>query len=148
MFATDGHGFSPEIFSRLGGEIYIAGLNSSSTPLPAPGAKVEFKTKDLGKLHDVASRLLGIDGRADDLETLREGLCFRPVTDTGRPIISRISDENLGGGLKTKGGHLGGVFVSAGHGPWGISMSLGTGKVLSELMRDTTTSADVKGLAV
>jgi glycine/D-amino acid oxidase-like deaminating enzyme len=34
VFATDTQGFSPEIFSRADEEIYLAGLNSSSIPLP------------------------------------------------------------------------------------------------------------------
>lgn len=34
IFAAARKGFSPEIFSRIGEEVYIAGLNSSSLPLP------------------------------------------------------------------------------------------------------------------
>ena len=34
VFAADDLGFSPEIFSRLGEEVYITGLNSTSIPLP------------------------------------------------------------------------------------------------------------------
>jgi glycine/D-amino acid oxidase-like deaminating enzyme len=33
----------------------------------------------------------------------------------------------------TRGTREGGVFIAAGHGPWGISLSLGTGKVMSEI---------------
>jgi hypothetical protein len=53
------------------------------------------------------------------LEVLREGFCFRPVSRSGEPIISRVPDEKLGGGMTTRHGGEGGVFVSAGHGPWG-----------------------------
>jgi glycine/D-amino acid oxidase-like deaminating enzyme len=67
---------------------------------------------------NVAMRLLGMPGQ-EDLEVLKEGLCFIPVTGSGRPIVSRVPDESLGNGLKTRGGGDGGVFVSAGHGPWG-----------------------------
>jgi hypothetical protein len=34
VFTTDEASYLPEIFSRLGEEIYIAGLNSASLPLP------------------------------------------------------------------------------------------------------------------
>jgi len=34
VFTTDQEGYSPEIFSRVGGEIYIAGLNHLSLPIP------------------------------------------------------------------------------------------------------------------
>lgn len=139
--------FAPEIISRQRGEIYIAGLNSSTILLPemATGAKIEGES--IQELKRAAVKLMGAStGREeneDDLEVIREGLCFRPVTRTGRPIVSRVGDEKLGG-VKTKVG--GGVFVAAGHGPWGISLSLGTGCVVSEMVEGRDTSARVGGL--
>jgi len=77
---------------------------------------------------------------------VRAGLCFRPVTERGVPYVTRLKDEQLG--IKTRGGGEGGVFVAAGHGPWGISLSLGTGKVMAEMMAGRETSADVSGLGI
>lgn len=148
-------GFSPEIFSREGGEIYIAGLNSTEIPLP-PRAEDTHKLIDpaeQAKLRDVTVRLMGklADGHeestdeaanVDDLETLREGLCFRPVSSRGVPIVSKVTDELLGGGIK------GDVFVASGHGPWGISLALGTGKVITEMIEGLQPSADVSGLGI
>ncbi|RYZ35549.1 MAG: FAD-binding oxidoreductase [Sphingobacteriales bacterium] len=71
--------------------------------------------------------------------------CFRPVTSSGRPLITRISDEKLGG-LKTHGNAEGGVFIAAGHGAWGISHAPGTGLVLSELIEDRPLSAKIDAL--
>ncbi|KAK3354592.1 FAD dependent oxidoreductase [Neurospora tetraspora] len=128
------HAFCPEIFSRVGGQIYFAGLNSAAMPLPnvAEGSKVPTEPMQLVK--QAARELLGSgkDGE-DDLEVVREGLCFRPVTPWGLPIVARVPDEHLGGGIRTSPGAEGGVFLATGHGPWGISMSLGTGIVMSEL---------------
>lgn len=59
--------------------------------------------------------------------------------------MSRIPDEKLGG-VKTRGGGHGGVFIAAGHGAWGISHAPGTGLVLSELMEGRPTSAKVEAL--
>jgi glycine/D-amino acid oxidase-like deaminating enzyme len=89
------------------------------------------------------------DGHAtqkDDLEVTREALCFRPVARGGRPIITKIEDKRLGDRIKTAEG--GGVYVAAGHGPWGISLSLGTGKVMAEMVQGITTSARVDGLGM
>ncbi|KAJ9300257.1 hypothetical protein DTO271G3_2374 [Paecilomyces variotii] len=161
-------GFSPEIFSRRGAEIYIAGLNSTQIPLPskAEEAKSLIQKDQIQKLKDVSVRLLGklAEGslvssddapNTDDLEVLREGLCFRPVTNRGSPIISRVGDELLGAGIKTgsldgssEGRKRGGVFIAAGHGPWGISLSLGTGKVVAEMVDGVKTSADISGLVL
>ncbi|TID26485.1 FAD dependent oxidoreductase-like protein [Venturia nashicola] len=148
VFATDTQGFSPEIFSRAGEEIFLAGLNSSTIPLPNLPTDAMTNPSDIEKLRSVAKQMLGMPDQEDDLQILREGLCFRPVTESGTPIISRIEDSCLGDGFSTRGSGEGGVFVSGGHGPWGISQSLGTGKVLSELVEGMATSADIAALAL
>ncbi|OJD10694.1 hypothetical protein AJ78_08366 [Emergomyces pasteurianus Ep9510] len=150
-------GFSPEIFSRAGGEIYLAGLNISETPLPelasdAHGmmeadkvARVRKATVTLmGRIDpSVTSRDTEGEGNVDDLEVLREALCFRPWTESGQPIVARVGNQVLGSGAAVPAG---GVFMAAGHGPWGVSLSLGTGKVMAEMVSGTKTSANVSGL--
>lgn len=143
MFTTDEQGYSPEIFSRVGGEIYIAGLNSATLPLPEIATDRKIDAKSIDILKTTAKRLLGRDDDdvEDDLDILREGLCFRPVTDRGTPIVGKVEDEKLG--LKN---WEGGVWVAAGHGPWGISLSLGTGLCVAEMVEGRETSAEVGGL--
>ncbi|KAG7291608.1 hypothetical protein NEMBOFW57_001627 [Staphylotrichum longicolle] len=149
IFTTHNEGFCPEMFSRIGGHIYFAGLNSSTLPLPdAAAGKATPYPENLAQLRQAAREILGAGAEAEnDLEIVREGLCFRPVTSWGTPIISRIRDGDLGAGMATKPGAEGGVFVAAGHGPWGIAMSLGTGVVLAEMVQGRKLSADVSGLA-
>jgi glycine/D-amino acid oxidase-like deaminating enzyme len=124
--------WSPEIFSRAGGEIYIAGLNDAKLPLPRLATERVLEPKKLAIVMDEAKRLIGID-QGQELEVLREGLCFRPITNRGTPIIDQVKP---------------GVWVAAGHGPWGISMSLGTGKVTAESIQGKEVSADVTRLAL
>lgn len=147
VFTTDEAGFSPEIFSRLGGNIYVAGLNDASIPLPALATDSQIDEASVAQLLTTSKLLLGNLGNTDDLEVVRKGLCFRPVTSRGTPIVARIPDEKLGG-VNTRGGGEGGVWLAAGHGPWGISMSLGTGKVMAELVQGLPTSATVSGLGL
>jgi glycine/D-amino acid oxidase-like deaminating enzyme len=151
VFMAHEGGFCPEMFSRLGGHIYFAGLNSSTLPLPdAAAGKAAPNSADLEQLRQAAREILGSGAgpeAGDDLEVVREGLCFRPVTSWGTPIVSRIPDRDLGAGITTRPGAAGGVYVAAGHGPWGIAMSLGTGMVLAEMVQGRTLSADVSGLA-
>lgn len=146
VFATDSDGFSPEVFSRMGGEIYLAGLNDASIPLPKIATDAKLDPAAIERLKDVAKRMLGLQSGEDDLEILREGLCFRPVTPRGLPIIIRVPDAKLGENFATRGGGDGGVFFAAGHGPWGISNSLGTGKVMAQLIEGKPTSADIRRL--
>ncbi|MCJ1439010.1 hypothetical protein MMC27_008400 [Xylographa pallens] len=142
VFTTDETGYSPEVFSRVGGEIYIAGLNSATLPLPERATDRKIDRKSIEVLKTTAKRLLGKDDDDDDLEILREGLCFRPVSGNGLPIIGKVDEGLLG--VKIEGG----VWIAAGHGPWGISLSLGTGKVMSEMVEGRQTSANLRKLAL
>ncbi|KAK1701200.1 FAD dependent oxidoreductase [Colletotrichum godetiae] len=148
IFSTDGAGFSPELFSRVGGNVYIAGLNSQSIPLPPLPGQAPISAEAIAKLKSTAARIIMNSNDSEtNLEVVREGLCFRPVTDSGAPILTRIPDDQLGG-IATRTGAEGGVFLAAGHGPWGISLSLGTGKVMAELMQGRKLSADISRLAL
>ena len=125
--------WSPETFSRAGGEIYIAGLNDPSLPLPEIATDRKLEPVKLAILMEEAKRLIGGVEKEEELEVLREGLCFRPVTKRGTPIIAEIRPS---------------VWIAAGHGPWGICLSLGTGKVVSEMVEGRRTSADVSALGL
>jgi hypothetical protein len=147
VFATDTLGFSPEYFSRAGGEVYLAGLNSTMIPLPELASDSKPSPEAIKQLKDCAVEMMGnAEGR--EVEITREALCFRAVTSSGRPIVSRISDERLGGGFKTRSGVEGGVFLAAGHGAWGISQGPGTGCVMAELVEGRGTSADIGALGL
>ncbi|KAL6901520.1 FAD dependent oxidoreductase [Trichoderma evansii] len=136
---------SPEIYSRPNGEIYVAGVNSPELSVPGPAVKAATLSEPLEKLKDIARRLIATPG-GEDLEVVREGLCFRPITNRGTPYIARLTDEKLGEDTKLKEGEEGGVFIAAGHGPWGISLSLGTGKVVAEMLSGKPLSVDISTL--
>ena len=147
--------FAPELFSRATGEIYIAGFNSPSKPLPPLATEKPVDDAAISSLKSAAIKLLGSAPQApyknddkaeieDDLTVEKVGLCWRPVTSAGTPIIGKIPPQKLG-----EGGIEGDVFVAAGHGPWGISLSLGTGKVVAEMVEGRRElSADVGRLGV
>ncbi|GKZ97495.1 hypothetical protein AnigIFM59636_000881 [Aspergillus niger] len=155
-------GFSPELFSREGREIYIAGLNTKTIPLPerADDSHNSVDQKEMDRLKAASVRLLGklAEGKTEssdetpnvnDLKIVREGLCFRPASDRGTPFVGRIDDSLLGEGIKTAtGSRKGGVFVASGHGPWGISLALGTGKVIADLVEGVQPAVDISGLGV
>jgi len=149
VFSSSRSGFSPEVFSRIGGEIYIAGLNAPEMELPDIATDAKIDAKAVEKLKEVAEEMLGRDGTdVSDLQIVRQGVCFRPVSESGNPILARVPDEDLGRGIETKETPNGGVFVATGHGPWGISQSLGTGKVMAEMMEGEELSADVTRLGL
>ncbi|KAF2687043.1 FAD dependent oxidoreductase-like protein superfamily [Lentithecium fluviatile CBS 122367] len=147
VFATDSLGFSPEWFSRVGGELYLAGLNTTMMPLPELATDVMVVDEAMQKMKQCAAEMIGtVDGKP--MEVLREALCFRPVSSSGRPLVCRVPDEKLAGGIKTRGGGEGGVFLAAGHGAWGISQAPGTGLVMAELIEGRQPSANLSALVL
>ncbi|KAI0274744.1 FAD dependent oxidoreductase [Gloeopeniophorella convolvens] len=139
VFTTiPGAGFTPEVFSRAGGDIYLAGLNTTSTPVPELAAEVQPEPASVETLMRVARKLMG----GQELDVVQTGFCHRPVSDTGAPLLTKLTPEQTGAELE------GGVWACAGHGPWGISMSLGTGLVLAELVLGKSPSADVSQLSL
>ena len=144
--------FAPEAISRMGGEIFVGGLNSETIPLPRLATDTKVDPKAIEELKKVTVKLVGLavsdkeETEKDDLQVTREALCFRPVTRSGTPILARIEDERLGNSIKMAKG--GGVYVAAGHGPWGISLSLGTGKIMAEMVQGIKTRVGVDGLGV
>lgn len=114
-------------------EVYVAGLNNETLALP----ELAGQTKDLidgSKLEDLKKTTVALLGKQsgdskqeDDLQLVRGGLCFRPVSESGVPIISRVENISIKG--------AGGLYIASGHGPWGISLSLGTGFVVSEVLQ-------------
>ena len=106
VFTTDAEaGYSPEMFSRMpDGHIYLAGLNSSTYPLPKMVGDRAIDPTSIAALKKTAHKLLG-----DDFQVIREGVCWRPVAKKGVPIICDMASK----GEKD-------VFVAAGHGAWGI----------------------------
>ncbi|KAF3901935.1 hypothetical protein ABW21_db0208006 [Orbilia brochopaga] len=138
----DGLAWHPELFSRVNGDIYLAGLNSSTIPLPDVATDVKAQTGDIEELVSLADDLVG----ESNVTVVKTGLCHRPVTPAGRPMLARIPDDVLD--IKTAKGGKGGVYVCAGHGPWGISLSLGSGKVMSDMMMGDAPCVDVSQLGL
>ena len=145
--------FSPEAFSRISDgkpEIWVGGLNDSELALPhtADGVKGLIDVEKSGELKQAVVKMAcqsahGDDLNSHDLEIVREGLCFRPVSKQGIPILMKVKESTLGVQFQD-----GDVFIASGHGPWGISLSLGTGLVMAEMMTKRKFSADVSELQV
>ncbi|KAF1921031.1 hypothetical protein BDU57DRAFT_584265 [Ampelomyces quisqualis] len=77
-----------EFFARTGGEF-------TTTRLPDVATEAITIEKAIDQLKACAKiMMMGVLGK--DFEVLREGLCFRPVTSSGCPIVSKIPDEKLG----------------------------------------------------
>jgi hypothetical protein len=73
VFATDTLGFSPEWFARAGGELYLAGLTTTTIPLPDVATEVKASGESINQLKICARAMIaGVPGQ--DFEVLREAL--------------------------------------------------------------------------
>ena len=134
VFTTDAtSGYSPELFSRMpDGHIYLAGLNSSTYPLPVVANERVVDQDSIAMLKKTAKRLLG-----NDIGVVRESVCWRPVAKRGVPIVTELSGKQDHG-----------VIIAAGHGAWGISNSLGTGWCVAGMVEGRDVSDYVGGLGL
>lgn len=122
---------APEIYARPDGTIYACG-GSDNVPLPASAARVTHDPEATSKLIEEVAHLSPshLDAKAGATVSIQQA-CYLPVANGG-PVIA--GDKSLG------------LYVAAGHSCWGITNSLGTGKVLSEMIMDLPLSADVNSL--
>lgn len=153
---TSSWSISPEVFSRLtpdGPEIWLGGLNDPGLKLPAT-ADGAAELKDRAKAEELRNVMVAMTGLSvegdnlnkDDLDLRAESLCFRPISANGCPIISKVSEQKLGKDIHMQ--DEGGVYIASGHGPWGISLSLGTGVVVAEMILGRKLSASVSRLSL
>jgi len=147
--------FAPEVFSRVPAdgkpELWAGGVNDSALQLPetADGTPALIDREKTEELRSAMIAMTGLsqegdDLAVDDLTIKREGLCFRPVSRSGSPIISKVSAGALGQGIEMA--DSGGVYIASGHGPWGISLSLGTGSVVAEMLTGRKPSVNISRL--
>lgn len=133
----DGSPQETEIYARPD-EVYICG-QSDSVPLPASGHDVSYDPKRTQKLIDQAALVSPHDlSPSQGGKVTAQQACYLPMVDTGGgPLIGQWSPNT----------HKG-IYVATGHSCWGILLSLGTGKVMSEILLDgEASSADVRKLA-
>lgn len=125
---------APEFYIRPKGEAYAAG-GTDDVPIPELADDVSYDPKRTAELQRQCAALspeyLDVNGGAD---LVAEQACYLPISPrTAAPILGGSAEQ--------------GLYVASGHAVWGISNSLGTGKVMEELLLDgKVTSADIRHL--
>ncbi|KAL8286462.1 hypothetical protein RQP46_004479 [Phenoliferia psychrophenolica] len=140
----DGYTKSPEAFTRPDGTVYVAGENSipstamvdaglpNRLPKNADGVEALKDENLVKRLVNAAAAISPALNVGNGAVVERSRFCYRPITPDGEPMIGQLEP---------------GVFIATGHGPWGITLAPGTGKVVSELLLGNETSADISGLS-
>lgn len=111
--------------SRLGNRIRVGGTAELS------GYNLKLPPSRLRNVRHVVSDLFGGAANLDQAESWT-GL--RPMTPDGTPIIGRTPLENL--------------FLNTGHGTLGWTMSVGSAKLVTDLIDGKTPEIDPEGLSI
>jgi len=89
VFAADEIGFSPEWFSRIGGELYLAGLNSTTIPLPEISTNVKLNPEAVEQMKKCGAEMIGaVDGKP--MEVLREALVSGNYTQARKQCLTAV----------------------------------------------------------
>ncbi|MCJ1334527.1 hypothetical protein MMC10_011239 [Thelotrema lepadinum] len=132
-----------EFTGRDDGTIWLIGRKDNNAALPAPGANASASDVMIEELKGRAERYL----RSTPSEMGKGFIKIYPLLSTGRgirpgrqsllPIISEVPTahiSNLSSSASSTGSDSSGVFINWGHGSYGLTLGMGSGKLLSEMI--------------
>ncbi|KAG5787673.1 hypothetical protein H9Q69_013257 [Fusarium xylarioides] len=133
-----------EFAGRDDGTIWVCGRRNFDATLPSPGQSDEPDKELIHGLSGYARKWLNWnrtrhEWHCDDVQILKQGRAFRPATQSGLPVMSEVKFSDItpkDAPLPT------GIFVCWGHGSWGLTLGIGSGRVMSQLMRGETPDID------
>ena len=155
-------GHQLEFVARNDETIWISGLSNTKDCL---GDVVEGKVKpdddDIAALLGYATRFLDsrppVEQRPSSLDVVETGRTYRPTIDRELPIITRVEASKLCTtemleerwdlqGEENDGD--GGVFVCSGHGNYGVTLGMGSGKLMSQIIMGDPPDIDISNLGL
>jgi glycine/D-amino acid oxidase-like deaminating enzyme len=136
--------------------IWVCGLNNEETKLGNVDDQAEPDEDAINRLRDYAAQFLlnGESAQQEGLEVLEKGRTYRPTIDRELPILTSVSCSDLNGSrISKEQPHRGqrdcaksGVWVCTGHGKYGITLGLGSGKLMSQMILGEKLDLDVAAL--
>ena len=112
--------YSPEIYPRPDGELYVCGM--AENPIPSlslvPSSEVSKTPNACEKIKDIADM---VSSHIKNGCITCNQACYMPLTHDGLPVIGAINGVS-------------GLYVIAGHGCWGILNAPASGKALADLI--------------
>ncbi|RYN15986.1 hypothetical protein AA0119_g13455 [Alternaria tenuissima] len=158
--APDGQGL--DITSFSGGELYVGGWGAIPEELPERAESIQAQPSEIESMKALTKQYLRIP-EDDELEIFAVGRCYRPFANLRHPIITKVDWDLLGMekgfrnvprssnqiqvGLDCNHSK-GGLYLNTGHFGDGVALSMGSGKITSELLLGLVPSIDVSGLGL
>lgn len=136
--------------------IWVCGLNNEESKAGDVDDQAEPDEDAIVRLREYAAQFLwdGESAQQEGPEVLKKGRTYRPTIDRDLPILtsvscnelhkSRISQEQFYHGQRDC--KKSGVWVCTGHGKYGITLGLGSGKLMSQMILGDKPDLDVSAL--
>ena len=135
-----------EFASRNDQKVWVTGEKSHIGTLPKVGDAPEPDEKVLLKLLAYATRCLKHKhGDEHGLHVVKQGRSFRPETPSRLPIITAVPGCKLTTQETTIASDDGrpSVFINSGHGSYGVTLGMGSGKVMSQIIMGIESDVDL-----
>lgn len=137
-------GFSLDISGRLQGNLMIAGYGADPVPLPRLAINVKPQSNKIEQMEKLGELLTRHSGYK--LTTVLAARCYQPNTLSGLPIMAEVANAALfkdAPPSTTMAPNSRGLFFQSGHGRYGILLSLGSGKLLTQMILGRETDIDI-----
>ncbi|KAI4656021.1 hypothetical protein J4E93_000737 [Alternaria ventricosa] len=151
-----------DVTSFPGEELYIGGWGATPEELPELAENVHAQPDEVESMKEVLKGYLRVP-EDEELDVFAVGRCYRPLAEFGHPIVTKVDWDLLGMDNDFREAPLrseqeddlqhgrygpGGLFFNTAHFDDGVTLSLGSGKVMSELLLGLPPSVDVSGLGL
>lgn len=163
-FASIAHG-KLEFAGRNDGTIWCCGRRNLTASLPPAGQSQPPDEELVQELRSRAREWLNwsctctCEHKHDDPDDgfprlMAKGRAFRPATQTGLPTISAVEASKLTTDAAAVDAHRqltrlsSGVFVCWGHGSYGLTLGMGSGRLMSQLMHGDETDIDISAFSL
>ncbi|KAK5019905.1 hypothetical protein LTR60_000978 [Cryomyces antarcticus] len=135
-----------ELASRTDGQIWVAAVADGAIRQPQPTQLYSLYPQTFGRLRRHAADLIAFPrGAATNPEPLAKGTALTATMMDGNPVMGRVGFDRLWVAPRSKGTKANplGVFLCYGHGVGGLTLGMGCGKIMADMIRNVQPAIDV-----
>lgn len=130
-----------EFAARNDGTIWACGRRNFDANLPSPRHEDKPDAELIAELSGWAQKCLNWScacaGKHAKFELLKKGRAFRPATKSSLPVISEVDSSDLIGSTQNESKGVrssSGLFICWGHGSFGLTLGMGSGRLVGQLI--------------
>jgi glycine/D-amino acid oxidase-like deaminating enzyme len=113
--------------------------------LPCLGQKLTPDVHNITQMMENAKNFL----KLDDSDVLGSGRSCRPTISRTLPVIATVPPSRLLSGKASRGdGGGSGVYINSGHGRYGVTLGLGSGKLMAQVILGKKTDIEISPMGL